>query len=368
MNNCLGIINLDENQYRMGELVRYRTLASIPLSARYRVIDFVLSNMTNSGIEGIGIFTANKSRSLINHLTNGRPWDLHRKKEGLRVFNFGDYDPNYDDVNNFIDNLEFIKQSRKEYILISPSYMICNINYTQALKYHMQNKNDITIIYKDINDGEENFLECDVLNIDDDNTIKSIGKNIGKNDKANISMEMYIMKTDLFIDIIYQCVNKGINRKIKDYISENLSEFKVKAFKFNGYLSCINSIKSYFDTNLDILNQKNNMELFYSSNPIYTKSQDEPPTQYTFDSLVSNSIIANGSHIEGEIKNCIIGRRVTIGKGVKLENCIIMQNSIINNNVVMKNVIVDKGTTIEEKKTIKGINKYPIIIEKRKGA
>ena len=87
MNNCLRIINLDENQDRMGELVRYRTLASIPLSARYRVIDFVLSNMTNSGIEGIGIFTANKSRSLINHLTNGRPWDLHRKKEGLRVFN-----------------------------------------------------------------------------------------------------------------------------------------------------------------------------------------------------------------------------------------------------------------------------------------
>ena len=367
MNNCLGIINLDENQYRMGELVRYRTLASIPLSARYRVIDFVLSNMTNSGIEGIGIFTANKSRSLINHLTNGRPWDLHRKKEGLRIFNFGDYDPNYDDVNNFLDNLEFIKQSRKEYILISPSYMICNIDYTQALKYHMQNKNDITIIYKDINDGKDNFLECDVLNIDDDNTIKSIGKNIGKSDKANISMEMYIMKTDLFIDIIYQCVNKGINRKIKDYISENLHEFKVKAYKFNGYLSCINSIKSYFDTNLDILNQKINIELFYSSNPIYTKSQDEPPTQYTSESLVSNSIIANGSHIEGEIKNCIIGRRVTIGKGVKLENCIIMQNSIINNNVVMKNVIVDKGTTIEEKKTIKGINKYPIIIEKRKG-
>lgn len=84
MNNCLGIINLDENESRMGELVRYRTLAAVPISARYRVIDFVLSNMANSGIEGIGIFTKNKSRSLINHLTNGRPWDLHRKKSWIK--------------------------------------------------------------------------------------------------------------------------------------------------------------------------------------------------------------------------------------------------------------------------------------------
>lgn len=367
MNNCLGIINLDENQSRMGDLVRYRTLASIPLSARYRVIDFVLSNMTNSGIEGIGIFTANKSRSLINHLTNGRPWDLHRKKEGLRVFNFGDYNPNYDDVNNFLDNIEFIQQSGKEYVLISPSYMICNINYTYALKYHIQNKNDITIIYKNIKDGNNSFLDCDVLNIDNDNNIKSIGKNIGKNNEANISMEMYIMKTELFINIVYQCVNKGINRKIKDYISANLNEFKVKACEFDGYLSCINSVKSYFNTNLDILNQKINLELFYNNNPIYTKSQDEPPTQYTIESLVSNSIIANGSHIEGEIKNCIIGRRVTIKKGAKLENCIIMQNSIINNDVVMNNVITDKGTIIEKNKILKGTDKYPVIIQRRRG-
>ncbi|MDZ5016609.1 glucose-1-phosphate adenylyltransferase subunit GlgD, partial [Clostridium perfringens] len=169
MNNCLGIINLDENQSRMGELVRYRTLASVPLSARYRIIDFVLSNMANSGIEGIGIFTANKSRSLINHLTNGRPCHLHRKKDGLRVFNFGDYDPYYDDVHNFLDNIEFIEQSRKEYVLISPSYMICNIDYNEVLRYHKKSQNDITIVHKDVNNSHGKFLDCEVLNIDDTN-------------------------------------------------------------------------------------------------------------------------------------------------------------------------------------------------------
>jgi glucose-1-phosphate adenylyltransferase len=366
MNNCLGIINLDENQSRMGELVRYRTLASVPLSARYRIIDFVLSNMANSGIEGIGIFTANKSRSLINHLTNGRPWDLHRKKDGLRVFNFGDYDPYYDDVHNFLDNIEFIEQSRKEYVLISPSYMICNIDYNEVLRYHKKSQNDITIVHKDVNNSHGKFLDCEVLNIDDTNRVISVGENIGREKNAKISMEMYIMKTDLFINIIHECIKTGIHRKIKGYINSNLDRFRVGAFEFDGYLSCINSIKSYFDTNLDILNQNINKELFYNKKPIYTKSQDEPPTQYTEMSLVLNSIIANGSYIEGEVKNCIIGRRVFIGKGCKLENCVIMQNTIIGNDVVMNRVIADKGTVINENEIIRGTSNYPVTIQRSK--
>lgn len=366
MNNCLGIINLDENQSRMGELVRYRTLASVPLSARYRVIDFVLSNMANSGIEGIGIFTANKSRSLINHLTNGRPWDLHRKKDGLRVFNFGNYDPNYDDVHNFLDNIEFIEQSRREYVLISPSYMICNIDYNEVLRYHKKSKNDISIVYKEVEEADKKFIECEVLNIDNHNRVISIGENIGREKNAKINMEMYIMKRELFTNIIHECIKTGIHRKIKGYIASNLNKFEVGAFEFDGYLSCINSIKSYFDTNLDILDQNINKELFYNKKPIYTKSQDEPPTQYTDVSLVSNSIIANGSYIEGEVKNCIIGRRVVIGKGAKLENCVIMQNTVIACDAVMDRVIADKGTVVNESQVIKGTDNYPVTIQRAK--
>lgn len=366
MKNCLGIINLDENESRMGELVRYRTLASVPLSARYRIIDFVLSNMANSGIEGIGIFTQNKSRSLINHLTNGRPWDLHRKKDGLRVFNFGDYNPNVDDVHNFYENIEFIEQSKKEYVLISPSYMICSIDYSEVLKYHIKSMSDITVIGKDVNDANKAFLECEILNIDDYDRVISIGKNIGSKKHTTISMEMYIMKTELFINIINECVLNGIHNKIKDYISNELRNIKVGVFKFEGYLSCINSIKSYFDTNLDIINQNINMELFYNHKPIYTKSQDEPPTQYTEKSLVTNSIVANGAYIEGEVENCIIGRRVIVGRGAKIKNCVIMQNCIIGENVVMDNVIADKGTIVSEKEIIKGTNNYPVTIQVKK--
>ena len=174
------------------------------------------------------------------------------------------------------------------------------------------------------------------------------------------------MKTDLFVNIVYECIKNGVHRKVRDYISRNLNDLKVGAFEFKGYLACVNSIKSYFDTNMDLLNQDVNKELLYDNNPIYTKSQDETPTQYTEASNVVNSIVANGSYIEGTVKNCVIGRRVHVGKGTVLENCIIMQNSIIEENVEMTKVIADKGTKISKNQNINGAENYPVTIQKKK--
>ena len=366
MKDCLGIINLDENQSRMGEIVRNRTIASVPIGARYRIIDFVLSNMANSGIEGIGVFAPTKSRSLMNHLTSGRAWDLHRKKDGLRIFNFGDYEPYYDDVHNFLENIEFLEQSRKEYVLLSPSYMICNIDYNKVLEFHKKENNDITVVSKEVLDAKRKFIDCDILNTNSDNKVTSVGKNIGIENKARINMEMYIMKTSLFEKIIYESIKTGIYRKVKGYINSNLHKLNVGSYDFKGYLACVNSSKAYFDTNIEILNEKVNEELFYNENPIYTKSQDEPPTKYTDESNVTNSIIANGSYIEGEVENCIIGRRVIVGKGAKIKNCILLQNTKVEEGAIMDKVIVDKGTIINEREIIRGTFEYPVILQRAK--
>lgn len=364
MNNCVGIINLDENEKRMDELVRNRPLASVPIAARYRIVDFILSNMTNSGIECIGIFTKNKSRSLIDHLTNGRPWDLHRKKNGLKVFNFGDEEPFVNDVDNFYDNIEFIKNSRKDYVLLAPSYMICNIDYRDALVDHINKKNDITLIYKDINNADKSFFGCDVVNIDH-GKVKSIGKNVGEYDLASISMEMYIMPTYLFIDIVNQCVKSGNYKKIKSFIHDNLATLNVGAYKFDGYLSCINSLTSYYYTNMDLLKREVNKELFCSGGTIYTKDKDESPTKYTNESRVTNSIIANGCYIQGEVKNSIISRHVYIGKDVTVDGCIILQDVVIGEKSKLERIIVDKGTQILEEKNYKGSKSWPVVMKKR---
>ena len=366
MKNCIGIINLDENENRMGELVVNRSLASIPIAARYRVIDFVLSNMTNSGINCIGIFTKNKSRSLIDHITNGRPWDLNRKTDGLRVFNFGNEDPVFDDVHNFADNIQFLNRSRKEYVLLAPSYMVCNINYKEVLEYHKSTGKDVTIVYKKVNNADEAFSDCGVLNIDDAGNVISVGENIGKNPKANINMEMYILKRELFVNIVNECISSGMYRKVKDYIHNNLKNISAGAYEFTGHLDCINSIKALYDSNAALLNKKINKEIFNEERPIYTKTKDEGPTFYSDKSNVVNSIIANGCRIEGTVENCIIGRRVYIGKNTKLKDCVIMQNSRIEDDVVLDNVIADKGSEIRKGETLIGSTMYPLVIKKRK--
>lgn len=117
---------------------------------------------------------------------------------------------------------------------------------------------------------------------------------------------------------------------------------------------------------MDFLNEKVNKELFYSHFPIYTKPKDACPTQYTTTSNVSNSIIANGSYIEGEVKNCVIGRNVYIGKGSVIENCVILQNTVIGSNVMMNHAITDKGTLIDDSEEVKGLRENPVVIPKKR--
>ena len=363
VNNFLGIVNLDEDQRKMGELVKKRNLAAVPIGARYRIIDFVLSNMNNSGIETIGIFVNNNARALVDHLKNGRPWDLHRRN-GLKVFNFSDEDLVFDDIHSFADNLEYIKNSKKKYILLAPSYMICNIDYNEVFAEHESSGNEITLVYKNTNRANEYFIGCDVLDINENGKLVSVEKNAGRKINNAVSMEMYIMSTDLFIDIVLKSIRSGLYKKVKEFINDNLDKVKVGCYEYKGYTACVNSLKSYYKANMDLLSRKVNNELFQKDRPILTKTKDEGPTLYTPDSKVSNSIIANGCYIEGEVKNSIIGRRVHIHKGCKIEDSIILQNSDINKNVRLSNVITDKGSNIDEFEYFIGSEQDPIVIAK----
>ena len=367
MKNCLGIINLDENESKMNALTKNRVLASVPFAGRYRVIDFILSNMTNSGIECIGIFTKNKSRSLMDHLTNGRPWDLHRKNNGLKVFNFGDNNLIQDDVHDFYENIQFVKYSMCEYVLLASSEMICNIDYRKVLKEHINSNNDVTVVYKNIKkDAIRDFENCRTVVVDKSNRVISCGENVCEGDDVNINMEMYILKTSMFIDIVDKSVKNGNYKKVKRFITNNVGALKVGGYEFDGYLACIDSLKNYYNANMDLLKYKINRELFAENNPIYTKARSEAPTKYTDSSKVENSIIANGCLIEGEVRNSIIGRKVKVEKGAKLDGCIILQESIIGKDAELVNVIADKKSMIcPGQKIITSINS-PHVWEIRK--
>lgn len=364
LKDYIGVLDLNEKEDMIKNLTRNRTVASIPIYGRYRVIDFVLSNMVNAGIVNVGVFTKSKSRSLIDHLTGGKPWDLDRKRDGLFTFNFGGGSSSLEDIEMFKDNIEYFHLSKQKNILLSSSNMICNIDYTEAVKYHEQSGNDITVIYKKADNCIKSFINCDVLNIDENNRVMSVGRNIGVQSKNNICMEMFIMKKETFIELIYKCVTTGMCRKIKDAIYRSLEDYSVGAYEFKGYVECINSLKAYYKANMDCLDVNLSKELFFNHGLIYTKVKDEAPTKYAESSVVSNSLIANGCVIEGAVENSIIFRRVHIKKGAVIKNCIIMQNCVIGENAELANIITDKNVSIGSGKILKGDRELPLVIEK----
>lgn len=365
MKEIIGIVNLSENEDEIKELTHARPIASITIAGRYRVIDFILSNMVNAEIENISIFPQGKCRSLLEHLGTGKEWDLNRNVGGLSILNpTNSFNSFKGDIKNFKYNIDKIANCKENYVLLAKSYMICNINYLDVLKYHKETKADITIVYKKVDNKLERFINCDTLNLNDEGKVIGIGKNIGNYDFNNISMEMYIMKKDLLIKLIEDSISIGNVSHLKEAIQNNISSLNVNGFSFEGYLSCINSIENYYRASLEIIDVDIAKELFYKNGYIYTRVQDEPPTKYTDNACVCNSILANGCIIDGTVENSVIGRGVIVKKGAIIKNSVIMQKCIIEENTELKHVVIDKNVHIGKNKILCGDNKRPLVLQK----
>ncbi|OPJ57060.1 glucose-1-phosphate adenylyltransferase subunit GlgD [Alkalithermobacter paradoxus] len=368
MLDVMGIINLSENEGLMGDLTKNRPIASIPIAGRYRVIDFMLSNMVNAGIENVAIFTQEKSRSLREHLGTGKEWDLNRKIDGLFVFgsevDLSERVVYKGDIRNFKDNLDYIKGSKQKYVVLSRSYMICNIDLKSAIKYHKNSGADITIVYKEIENKDDKFLNCDTLSLDEEGKVSCIGKNIGSREKCNMSMEIYIMKKELLIKIIEDSISGGTHGYLKNAIYHNIEKLNVNSYKFDGYVSCINSIENYHKANIELLDNKVYEELFYKHGYIYTKVKDGAPTKYKESSRVINSIVANGCIIEGIVENSVIGRGVKVGRGTVIRDSVVMAKCNIGENTHVENTILDKNVNVCEEKVLLGHIRKPLVIQK----
>ncbi|MGV8982881.1 glucose-1-phosphate adenylyltransferase subunit GlgD [Clostridium sp.] len=363
--NYMGILMLNEDEDNIKSLTKLRPLASIPIGGRYRIIDFVLSNMVNGGIHSIGIFSNTKTRSLVDHLGSGKNWDLDRKINGLFLFNITSDGSKFRDIEALSDNMEYIYRAKQDYVIISSSNMICNIDYNEAAKYHEQSGSDITLLYKKTHNGKLDYVNCNTLFINDENKVLSIGKNIGEKDELNISMEMFIMKKSTLITIINKAVQTGSHNSLKAAIYNSIFHLNVNAYEFKGYLRCVNSMKNYYKTNMDMLDVRVTKELFFKNGLIYTKSKDETATKYFNESKVNNSLISNGCILKGSVENSIISRRVTVHEGVEIKNCIIFENCEINKGCKLTNVIIDKNNILRENTVLTGDEEFPVVIEKK---
>ncbi|WHY66081.1 sugar phosphate nucleotidyltransferase [Neobacillus sp. SuZ13] len=328
----LGVIDATTYHDDLEDLLTHRSLAALPFAGRYRIIDFVLSNMVNSGIRSVAIFPKMQYRSLMDHLGSGKNWDLNRKRDGLFFFPspIVDFDGNkIGSFENFAANLDFFYRSTQEYAIITNCNTVFNMNFRPILDWHSRSGCDITEIHH----------------------------------KDGGSMEMYLIKTSLLIKLIetrnetgYTCMN--------DVVNDLQNLYSVCHYEYDGYAVMIDSIENYFSTSMNLLQSEVWQQLFPKDQPIFTKVKDEPPTKHVKGSEVRNSMIANGCVINGSVENSIISRGVKIGKGAVIKNCIIMQKCQIEENCYLDSVILDKDVKVEAGTHLSGTAQSPFVIRK----
>lgn len=365
MKNCLGLINLSESGDAFGALCQGRPVAMLPFGGRYRVIDFTLSNMVNSGITGIGVFTGNKVRSVMDHLGSGGPWDLDRKINGLFLFTpTSDYTTitqKVGDLDLFYQNRHFVEYAKQDTILMTKSYMIGNIDFSEAYADFIASDADISIVYKRVEDTHNRFIGNDKLTLDAEGRFVSIGTNLGMEPEFNLSLEMYFVKKSVYLDFLYRAVERGEANYMRQAMFSTLKDYKVRAFAYDGYIACMNTVRNYFEANMQTLNAEISEELFFKHGHIFTKVKDEPSTYYKRNAKMRNVFVANGCQIDGFVENSIIFRGVKIGTDSVVRNSIVMQKTHIEDNAHLNYVILDKRSGVRRGVTLVGDPSSPYV-------
>lgn len=370
-NDMLGLIFAENPEASMGELTSKRCLAAVPVGGRYRIIDFMLSNMVNSHMIKVGITTPINYQSLTDHLGTGKDWDLDRKDNGLFILPPKDTGDSPEPVQGGIDVIQgvttFLEKSRQEYAMVTDCNTICNISFSDALKFHMEQEADITLIYATVDKLTKRALKRNILlDMNEEKRVTDLWVYPSKQETNYTYLHMFIINRELLLDLVNDAVSHGKHSLSKDIFLPNLNKLKICGYEYKGYKKKIDSIQSYFEFNLELLNKEVRDELFgrQTDKPIYTKIKDMVPTKYGKNCEVSNSFIADGCVIEGDVKNSILFRGVHVGKGANVENCIIMQDSQIMENCLLENVIFDKEVVLRSGKKLVGQDTYPMVIGK----
>ena len=374
MNDVMGVVYTTKDDLTLRELTSQRAVAAIPVAGRYRIIDFTLSNLVNSGVRNVGIIAQRNYHSLMDHIGSGKEWDLHTRNNGLFILppfltreNGGEYSGI---VEALRANFDYLRRSQQKYAIVTNSDYIMNASFEPMIQQHIESGADITLMYRkftpnDIDVAHSSKNSHAFIDVDEDGTVRDMEVNPNAASYDNLYMEVLLVKRTLLIHLIDQAVSHGAKSMTQDVLRPYISSgaLKIMAYRMEGYYRRIETIKSYFNFNLDLLNYEVRKELF-ATKPVYTKTRDDVPAVYRTGAQVRNSLVADGCVIEGTVENCILFRGVHVARGASLKNCIIMQDSYIEEFVELENVILDKAVTVRSHGRMVGQRQYPIVIGK----
>ena len=338
MNSVLGMIIAFDTDNDLREITEHRTVGAVQWGGRYRIIDFMLSNMVNSGIYRVGVLMKDKYQSLIDHIGNAKDWDLSRKNSGVTLlppYSYskkasplvtGEYRGKIDALAGAVD---FLQKNRADYVVVADGDIVANVPLDDVIDRHIKSGADLTMV-------------C---------TKKQ------KNSPFTTYVELNRKKEA--VDITHNCIHFE-----REFLTRALMDGTVAGYLFNEYAVKIEDTFDYYRSNMDMLDKDVRNEVFKRTRPILTRIKDEAPTYYGDEADVEDCLIADGCRIEGKVKNSVLFRDVVIEKGAEVNNCIIMEGGRILTEASLRHVITDRNVIIRDGRTMMGHENYPITIAK----
>ena len=364
----LGVVFSNIHDKEITELTGKRTLASIPFGGRYRLIDFVLSNMVNSGITKVGVITKRNYQSLMDHVGSGKYWDLSRKTGGLMVlppYGAGDnslYKSRFEAICG-IEN--FLKRSDEDYVVMSDCDTVCNFNFADAVERHDRNHADITVIVSKINLSRAEKRTRSAVEFDADNRVTKVTTSEKLSGEKVVFTNMMVVSRTFLIRLIENAADWGYTSFSRDVLVRGCKEHRIFAYEYDGYFAKIDSLADYYARSLELLDKNKRDELFYKDGAnIYTKVRDSMPAKFTKSAKVTNSLVADGCEIEGEVKNSILFRGVKVARGAVISDSIVFQDTEVGEDTRLHCVIADKSVKILGGRLLSGHSTHPYFIAK----
>ena len=367
MYKAFGIVNCAPQNVWVEGLQDYRPIGAFSFLGRYRVIDFSISNLSNSGIDRIQVYVNDKPRSLTEHVGTGRHYNIN-SKSGLMQILFSEERSRNDiyntDIAAYLTNMECIDQMHHPYVVITPNYMVYTCNYEDLIEQHVDSGADITLLYHPVDNARDHYLNCKILNLNKQKGVLSIENNPGTTKSRNIFMDAYIMKKELFVELVKKAKEMSSVFTLSDIVNVECKELDVRGVAHRGFFASITDFQSYYDANMELINLKTAKMLFDPEWPIYTQTNNSCPTHYYETASIRNSVVSNGCMIEGTVEHSIIGRGCIIEKGAVIKNSIILTDVKVGKGVHVENCIVDKHSQLIRVKEIIGEPNKPAYIRR----
>ena len=363
--SVMGIIFA--NDVAVDALTEKRAMASLPFGGRYRQVDFHLSNLAAAGIRHVGIVSRSNYQSLMNHVGSGEEWGLELEEGGLEFltpFALGNDDRYRGKLENLHAVLDFLRYSEDEYVVLTDSSILTNLDIKDIVKQHKASGKDITIVAKPGVANGRKVLDL-AIQMEDDR-ITDMVVSYPATEGYLASMDIFVVGREWLINKVTECVAHDKYHMDRDLVlgQWNAGTISINVYRYEGVALYNESTAEYFANSMALLNKDVRKGIFHAHHPIFTKVRDRVPTYYGEDCEIENSLIADGCILDGEVEDSVLFRDVTVEKGAEVENCVIMNKAVIGEGAELKYVILDKDVTVTPGAKLIGTAANPIIIKR----